>query len=95
MAIFIISAAIVLLATLIVFVGNQLGVGAQLSTAVIVVLGIRIFTNAAAVRRLHRLARHRRQALTALRLAMHLSPSLLVVVIALAYVPLYAVNLSL
>ncbi len=42
----------VLLATLIVFVGNQLGVGAQLSTAVIVVLGIRIFTNAAAVRRL-------------------------------------------
>lgn len=42
----------VLLATLIVFVGNQLGVGAQLTTAVIVVLGIRIFTNAAAVRRL-------------------------------------------
>ena len=42
----------VLLATLIVFVGNQLGVGAQLSTAVIVVLGIRIFTNAAAMRRL-------------------------------------------
>ena len=42
----------VLLATLIVFLGNQLGVGAQLSTAVIVVLGIRIFTNAAAMRRL-------------------------------------------
>ncbi len=42
----------VLLATLIVFVGNQLGVGAQLTTAVIVVLGIRIFTNAAAMRRL-------------------------------------------
>jgi small basic protein len=35
-----------------VFVGNQLGVGAQLTTAVIVVLGIRIFTNAAAMRRL-------------------------------------------
>lgn len=42
----------VLLATLIVFLGNQLGVGAQLTTAVIVVLGIRIFTNAAAMRRL-------------------------------------------
>jgi small basic protein len=42
----------VLLATLIVFVGNQLGVGTQLTTAVIVVLGIRIFTNAASVRRL-------------------------------------------
>ncbi|MCW5954683.1 MAG: DUF1290 domain-containing protein, partial [Propionibacteriaceae bacterium] len=27
------------------------GVGAQLSTAVVVVLGIRIFTNAAAIRR--------------------------------------------
>jgi small basic protein len=42
----------VLLATLIVFVGNLLGVGAQLTTAVIVVLGIRIFTNAASIRRL-------------------------------------------
>ena len=42
----------VLLATLIVVLGNQLGVGAQLTTAVIVVLGIRIFTNAAAMRRL-------------------------------------------
>jgi len=42
----------VLLATIIVFIGNQLGVGAQLTTAVIVVLGIRIFTNAAAMRRL-------------------------------------------
>jgi len=42
----------VVLATIIVFLGDQLGVGAQLATAVIVVLGIRIFTNAAAMRRL-------------------------------------------
>lgn len=41
----------VLIAGLIVFVGDRIGVGAQLSTAVIVVLGIRIFTNAAAIRR--------------------------------------------
>jgi small basic protein len=41
----------VLIATFIVFLGDQLGVGAQLSTAVIVVLGIRIFTNVAAIRR--------------------------------------------
>ncbi|HNN48035.1 MAG TPA: DUF1290 domain-containing protein, partial [Marmoricola sp.] len=34
-----------------VFVGDKLGVGAQLSTAVVVVLGIRIFANAAAIRR--------------------------------------------
>ena len=32
--------------------GDHLGVGSQLSTAVIVVLGIRIFSNAAAIRRL-------------------------------------------
>lgn len=42
----------VLIASLIVFVGDAIGVGAQLSTAVVVVLGIRIFTNAAAIRRL-------------------------------------------
>jgi small basic protein len=42
----------VVLAMLIVFVGDQLGVGSELSTAVVVVLGIRIFTNAAAARRL-------------------------------------------
>jgi small basic protein len=36
---------------LIVYVGDQLGVGTQLSTAIIVVLGIRIFGNAAALRR--------------------------------------------
>jgi small basic protein len=42
----------VILATIIVFLGDQIGVGVQLSTAVIVVLGIRIFTNAAAIRRL-------------------------------------------
>jgi small basic protein len=41
----------VLIAGLIVFLGDQLGVGSQLTTAVIVVLGIRIFTNVAAIRR--------------------------------------------
>lgn len=41
----------VLIAALIVFLGDKLGVGAQLSTAVVVVLGIRIFGNAAAIRR--------------------------------------------
>ncbi|PFG43231.1 small basic protein [Isoptericola jiangsuensis] len=41
----------VLVAAFIVFLGDQLGVGAQLSTAVVVVLGIRIFSNAAAIRR--------------------------------------------
>jgi small basic protein len=41
----------VLVAALIVFLGDQLGVGGQLSTAVVVVFGIRIFANAAAIRR--------------------------------------------
>ena len=41
----------VLIATLLVFLGNQLGVGSQLTTAVIVVLGIRIFSNTSALRR--------------------------------------------
>jgi small basic protein len=41
----------VLVAALIVWLGDQLGVGTQLSTAVIVVLGIRIFGNASALRR--------------------------------------------
>jgi small basic protein len=41
----------VLVAALIVFLGDKLGVGTQLSTAVVVVLGIRIFSNAAAIRR--------------------------------------------
>ncbi|CAN5147504.1 small basic family protein [soil metagenome] len=41
----------VLVAALVVFLGDQLGVGGQLSTAVVVVLGIRIFGNAAAIRR--------------------------------------------
>ncbi len=41
----------VVVAALIVFLGDQLGVGGQLSTAVVVVLGIRIFSNAAAIRR--------------------------------------------
>ena len=41
----------VLIAAAIVYIGDQIGVGSQLSTAVVVVLGIRIFTNAAAIRR--------------------------------------------
>ena len=41
----------VIVAALIVFLGDQLGVGTQLSTAVVVVLGIRIFSNAASIRR--------------------------------------------
>ncbi|MGO1975174.1 MAG: small basic family protein [Propionibacteriaceae bacterium] len=41
----------VLIAAAIVYVGDQIGVGSQLSTGVVVVLGIRIFTNAAAIRR--------------------------------------------
>jgi len=50
--VFVISiASNVLVAGLIVFLGNQLGVGAQLSTGVVVVLGLRIFSNVAAIRR--------------------------------------------
>ena len=45
------SSANVLVAALIVYLGDQLGVGAQLSTGVVVVLGIRIFSNVAAIRR--------------------------------------------
>ena len=41
----------VVIAALIVFLGDKLGVGAQLSTGVVVVLGIRIFSNVAAIRR--------------------------------------------
>ncbi|WP_110183478.1 small basic family protein [Nocardioides solisilvae] len=41
----------VVLAAAIVFMGDQLGVGTQLQTGVIVVLGIRIFSNSAAIRR--------------------------------------------
>ena len=41
----------VLIAAFIVFLGDQLGVGTQLSTGVVVVLGVRIFSNAAAIRR--------------------------------------------
>jgi small basic protein len=41
----------VVVAALIVFLGDQLGVGSQLSTGVVVVLGIRIFSNVAAIRR--------------------------------------------
>lgn len=41
----------VITATLLVSLGNQLGVGSQLQTAVIVVLGIRIFTNVSSIRR--------------------------------------------
>lgn len=41
----------VVIAAMIVWLGDAIGVGSQLSTAVLVVLGIRIFTNAAGVRR--------------------------------------------
>ena len=41
----------VFIAAGIVYLGDRLGVGGQLSTGVIVVLGIRIFTNVAAIRR--------------------------------------------
>ena len=41
----------VVVAALIVFLGDQLNVGSQLSTGIVVVLGIRIFSNAAAIRR--------------------------------------------
>ncbi|MFA1543740.1 small basic family protein [Actinomadura monticuli] len=39
------------IAALIVLLGDQLGVGSQLSTGVVVVLGIRIFSNVAGIRR--------------------------------------------
>ncbi|GGM25175.1 small basic family protein [Dactylosporangium sucinum] len=41
----------VLVAGLIVYLGDQLGVGGQLSTGAVVVLGVRIFGNVAAIRR--------------------------------------------
>ena len=41
----------VVVAALIVYLGDKLGVGGQLATGVVVVLGIRIFGNAAAIRR--------------------------------------------
>ncbi|GHJ44511.1 membrane protein [Catellatospora sp. TT07R-123] len=41
----------VLVAAFIVYLGDKLGVGAQLSTGVVVVLGVRIFGNVAAIRR--------------------------------------------
>lgn len=41
----------VVVAALIVFIGDKLGVGSQLSTGVVVVLGVRIFSNAASIRR--------------------------------------------
>ncbi|MEI8057761.1 MAG: small basic family protein [Actinomycetes bacterium] len=41
----------VLIAGLLVFLGDHLGVGAQISTGVVVVLSMRIFANAAAIRR--------------------------------------------
>ena len=50
--VFVVSfASNVVVAALIVYLGDQLGVGAQLSTGVVGVLGIRIFSNAAAIRR--------------------------------------------
>jgi small basic protein len=41
----------VLVAVLLVFIGDRLGVGGQLTSGVIVVLSIRIFSNVAAIRR--------------------------------------------
>lgn len=41
----------VLIASVLVFLGDRLGVGAQMSTGVVVVLAMRIFANAAAIRR--------------------------------------------
>ncbi len=41
----------VLVAAMIVYLGDKLGVGGQLSTGVVVVLGVRIFGNVAAIRR--------------------------------------------
>ena len=41
----------VLVACLLVFLGTQLGVGSAMTTAVVVVLGIRIFSNPASIRR--------------------------------------------
>ena len=41
----------VVVAGVIVFLGDQLGVGSQMSTGVVVVLSMRIFANVAAIRR--------------------------------------------
>jgi small basic protein len=41
----------VVIAAALVYLGDVLGVGGQLTTAIIVVLGIRIFSNVAAIRR--------------------------------------------
>lgn len=41
----------VIVAAVLVFLGDQLGVGSQISTGVVVVLAMRIFANAAAIRR--------------------------------------------
>lgn len=41
----------VVLAVFLVYLGDQLGVGSELSTAVVVVLGVRIFANLGEVRR--------------------------------------------
>ncbi|MFN8083078.1 MAG: small basic family protein [Dermatophilaceae bacterium] len=50
--VFIVSAlSNVVVAAFIVFLGDQLGVGTQLSTGVVVVLGVRIFSNVASIRR--------------------------------------------
>jgi small basic protein len=50
--VFVISfVANVVVAALLVFLGDELGVGGQLSTAVVIVLGIRIFSNVTAIRR--------------------------------------------
>jgi small basic protein len=38
-------------AAFLVYVGDKVGVGGQMTTAIVVVLGIRIFSNVAAIRR--------------------------------------------
>lgn len=51
--IFVVSfSANVFIASGMVFLGDQLGIGSQLSTGVLVVLAMRIFVNASAIRRL-------------------------------------------
>jgi len=49
--VFVVSFLSNVVAAFIVFLGDQLGVGSQLSTGVVVVLGIRIFSNVASIRR--------------------------------------------
>lgn len=50
--VFIVSfASNVTIAALLVFLGDSIGVGSQMSTGIIIILTLRIFSNAAAIRR--------------------------------------------